>query len=140
MIPGRCDFCGHTLMVWDLQEVELHASSPHRIARICDECRLKGSHLPGPTQVQPKSDPLWFAFDKGVRAAEDAQTAEDAAFSGPEDGSEERYARRRRKVPWASHTLWWVVHNCVAHPLIGVAPVGPLFRFHDWTSRRMHGR
>jgi hypothetical protein len=60
-------------------------------------------------------------------------------FDRPENGSGERYTERRKGRPWASHTLWWVIHNVVAHPLIGLLPFRPLFRFHDWTSERMHG-
>lgn len=61
------------------------------------------------------------------------------AFSHPEDGSEKRYEERRGQRPWLSHTFWWLVHNCVAHPLIGFIPIKRTFQFHDWTSRRMHG-
>jgi hypothetical protein len=46
---------------------------------------------------------------------------------------------RRETRPWVAHTAWWLVHNCIAHPLIGVFPRRPAFRFHDWTSRKMHG-
>lgn len=63
-------------------------------------------------------------------------------FDRDEDGSEDRYYER--KARWASarasvwiHFGWWLVHNLVAHPLIGVAPVSPTFRFHDWTSHKM---
>lgn len=49
-----------------------------------------------------------------------------------EDGSQDRYdARPRRRV-------WWLVHNCVAHPLIGILPFSMFFRFHDWTSRKIN--
>lgn len=65
---------------------------------------------------------------------------DDGPFSRPEDGSGERYVERRSSVPWATHTLWWVVHNAIAHPLIAFLPIGPAFTFHDWTSRKMHGR
>lgn len=34
--------------------------------------------------------------------------------------------------------FWWLVHNLVAHVLIGLLPFGPAFRFHDWTAERMH--
>ena len=60
-----------------------------------------------------------------------------------EDGSEERfrarlvahdgtYGSRRR------HHVWWFVHNCIAHPLIGVCPIRLFFRFHDYTARRIN--
>ena len=60
-------------------------------------------------------------------------------FIKPEDGSEERYKKRQLDVPWAKHQFWWFIHNNVAHPLIGVLPFRVFFRFHDYTSRRMHG-
>lgn len=61
-------------------------------------------------------------------------------FTRPEDGSQDRYVERHKTVPWAKHTVWWVIHNAMAHPLIAVLPVRFTFRFHDWTSRKMHGR
>jgi hypothetical protein len=70
----------------------------------------------------------------GQRAQKDI-----VGFDKPEDGSEDRYAERRKQVPWLSHTIWWFVHNAIAHPLIAVLPIRPLFRFHDWTSHKMHG-
>lgn len=60
-------------------------------------------------------------------------------FNDTEEGSQERYQRRQKIVPWSKHTVWWFVHNCIAHPLIGILPVRTAFRFHDWTSLRMHG-
>lgn len=63
-----------------------------------------------------------------------------AGFTEPEDGSQKRYVDRRKKQPWLAHTAWWIVHNAIAHPLIAVAPWQPFFQFHDWTSRKMHGR
>ncbi len=66
-------------------------------------------------------------------------------FDKPEDGSAERFAARKplfeaafERLPHARYYLWWLVHNCVSHPLIGVAPIRRFFAFHDWTSRRMH--
>lgn len=64
-------------------------------------------------------------------------------FDAPEDGSEERFRERIRQfkvksMPLALHHAWWVVHNCVAHPLIGVAPIKPFFDFHDYTSRKIN--
>lgn len=65
---------------------------------------------------------------------------EEFGFKKPEDGSGQRYATRRATTPWARHTFWWILHNAVAHPLIAFVPVRVFFRFHDWTSRRMHGQ
>lgn len=38
------------------------------------------------------------------------------------------------------HHFWWFVHNCVSHPAIGVLPVKPTFRFHDWTSDKINSK
>jgi len=66
--------------------------------------------------------------------------AEPLGFTGPEDGSEARYDKRKAEHPWFKHTAWWFVHNCVAHVLIGILPLKLFFDFHDWTSRKMHGK
>jgi hypothetical protein len=65
---------------------------------------------------------------------------EQYGFTKPEDGSENRYDERRERVSPARHAFWWWVHNCIAHPLIGVVPRRFAFEFHDWTSRKLHGR
>jgi hypothetical protein len=36
------------------------------------------------------------------------------------------------------HHFWWLVHNCVAHPMIGVMPVRHTFAFHDYTSKKIN--
>lgn len=36
------------------------------------------------------------------------------------------------------HHFWWFVHNCVAHPLIGLVPVKQAFEFHDYTSKKIN--
>ena len=63
---------------------------------------------------------------------------------GDESGSEERFHERikvydARRTPRVSHHFWWFVHNCVAHPLIGMAPLKFAFDFHDWTSKKING-
>lgn len=61
-------------------------------------------------------------------------------FSKPEDGSEQRYDERvaNNSDNRIKHHGWWVVHNCVAHPFIGLAPSKWAFDFHDWTSRQLN--
>lgn len=64
-------------------------------------------------------------------------------FNGPEDGSADRYEARLARFdaadePRRRHHFWWLVHNCVAHPLIGLVPVKAFFDFHDWTARRIN--
>ena len=85
---------------------------------------------------RPRAPEPEVAAAAGPEAAE----PEVVGFDRPEDGSEARYHRRRAARPWSAHTFWWVVHNAVAHPLIAVLPRTRFFRFHDWTSRKMHGR
>ncbi len=63
-------------------------------------------------------------------------------FTKPEDGSRVRFYDRRGQWSWeklsvTKYYFWWVIHNCVAHPLIGIIPVKKMFKFHDWTSHRM---
>ncbi len=49
--------------------------------------------------------------------------------------------KRKRPVGFAlaRHHAWWLVHNLVSHPMIGILPVKATFRFHDWTSYRLNG-
>jgi hypothetical protein len=92
-------------------------------------------------------DAIWQAARAGIKTEHVVKVLKDhrdgkkeiLGFDGPEDGSEERYDERKKEVPWATHTFWWVIHNCVAHVLIGVLPFRASFDLHDWTSRKMHG-
>ena len=52
----------------------------------------------------------------------------------------EIHKRRGTILPRTTHALWWFVHNAVAHPLIGVAPIEPFFKFHDYTSDKINGK
>lgn len=87
-------------------------------------------------------------------------------FEEVENGSEERFHKRQRvwqgfepfdpdmvsaapnpktftinpkELPRVKHYIWWLIHNCVAHPAIGLVPVKVAFDFHDWTSRKLNG-
>ena len=104
------------------------------------ECALPSSESREPTQRVPLTvveDPLQEEF----------------GFTKPEDGSERRFVFNAVKqgqsmpwqdqkvtVPWVKFRFWWLVHNAVAHPLIAVAPRRRFFEFHDYTSRKMHGK
>jgi hypothetical protein len=62
-----------------------------------------------------------------------------------EAGSHGRYRARRDRfhadggpLPELRHLAWWLLHNCVAHPAIGIAPSSRTFAFHDWTSRKLN--
>lgn len=79
-------------------------------------------------------------------------------FDKPENGSEKRYQERvevweektAKQNPFpqwkwykshhakVKHWGWWFVHNCLAHPLIGLCPLHFAFEFHDYTSRKLN--
>lgn len=70
----------------------------------------------------------------------DLPVVKDSPFA--EDGSQLRFHERKaifveKEMPPAKHDFWWIIHNCVAHPLIGVFPTKVMFDLHDWTSRRI---
>ncbi len=61
-----------------------------------------------------------------------------------ETGSEERFEKRvevfkQEEEPIYKHHVWWLIHNCIAHPLIGIVPCKATFDFHDWTSIKING-
>lgn len=66
-------------------------------------------------------------------------------FDRPEDGSflreQERVKQfKKKEISLRIHYTWWVIHNCVAHPLIGLLPWFEwTFDFHDYTSRKING-
>lgn len=102
------------------------------------------------------------AIQEAVKAFAESQAQAEAAkhplqrdfgFDKPEDGSERRFVfdavkhgqsmpwqDQKVTVPWAKFRFWWLVHNAVAHPLIAIAPRRTFFQFHDYTSRKMHGK
>ena len=62
----------------------------------------------------------------------------DYGEGGPLDrGSRGRFEERREKLPFPKLAFWWLVHNNIAHPLIGFLPFQPLFDFHDWTAKKI---
>lgn len=70
---------------------------------------------------------------------------ENSFGSSNEDGSEDRFKKRiatfmQEEKPVYKHHVWWVIHNCVAHPLIGFIPCKTTFDFHDWTSTKINGK
>lgn len=63
-------------------------------------------------------------------------------FDKPEDGSHERFGQRlnqfrKKGINLAVHHAWWIIHNAVAHPLIGFLPIKSTFKFHDFTSNKI---
>jgi len=60
-------------------------------------------------------------------------------------GSQGRFKRRIEKFvlagksfPVLQHYMWWLIHNWLAHFMIGLLPLKPFFQFHDWTSRKLN--
>ncbi len=57
--------------------------------------------------------------------------------------SQERYWARIKRFkllgrPVKEHHLWWLIHNCVAHPMVGLVPKGYAVRFHDYSSDKLN--
>lgn len=93
----------------------------------------------------PDFGPVKKAVEEAKKSAGEmvsafAALAAEHGFTDAEDGSEDRYHKRKARLTSARHVFWWLVHNNVAHPLIGLVPRRFAFKFHDWTSRKLHGR
>ncbi len=131
MVPVTCNVCQRRVMMWDARPVFAyeydHKAMQHKVlsANVCDACLPDDRY-----RLEPITKP-----HHGLTEVEEPEP-----FSQTEEGSQERFDKRKSEVPWLKHTLWWLVHNCVAHPLIGILPFTPFFKFHDWTSVKMHGR
>lgn len=70
---------------------------------------------------------------------------EDDYQNSDETGAEERFENRvavfkKEDKPVYKHHFWWFVHNCLAHPAIGIYPCKNTFDFHDWTSKKINGK
>jgi len=62
-------------------------------------------------------------------------------------GSEARYYRRQGWwktdhpfLPLVRHHWWWLLHNCVSHPILGLWPSRWTVWFHDWTAMYLNCR
>lgn len=62
-------------------------------------------------------------------------------------GAKERYYFRQAKwtqacklFPKIRHHSWWLLHNCLSHPLLGIYPAEETIWFHDWTSKHLNLR
>lgn len=70
---------------------------------------------------------------------------EDGFLSSDEKGAADRFVKRvavfkQEDKPVYKHHFWWFVHNCIAHPMIGLLPNKTTFDFHDWTSKKINGK
>lgn len=57
--------------------------------------------------------------------------------------SEDRYYDRiydhlYHKKSVMEHQKWWLIHNVIAHPLLGLFPGEMTVRFHDYTSDKLN--
>lgn len=50
----------------------------------------------------------------------------------------EKFRKKKRFFPVLQHYFWWFVHNNITHFLIGIIPIKPFFKFHDWTSVKLN--
>lgn len=126
----KCFVCGEEAIVWDLEKIG--GGWRHRRGE-CPSTTPTVRLRRMPTHEESAAD----AVDSASYAKVDP--AEIQGFDRPEHGSARRFDERKSRLPWLAHRFWWLVHNAVAHPLIAVMPIRPLFRFHDWTSKKMHG-
>jgi hypothetical protein len=51
-----------------------------------------------------------------------------------------KWEKATRVLPRLRHDAWWVLHNVVSHPVLGVWPSATSVWFHDWTSQRLNRR
>lgn len=53
---------------------------------------------------------------------------------------QERWVKAKRSLPRTRHYMWWLLHNCVSHPVLGFVPSKGTVWFHDWTSMHLNLR
>lgn len=96
----------------------------------------------------PEMDEVFdkLAQDEGYENLDDMVKKQSEEFpSSDETGAEQRFEGRvavfqKENKPVYKHHFWWFVHNCIAHPMIGVWPSKKSFDFHDWTSKKINGK
>lgn len=151
----KCKVCGESVIIFDLTadgvcDDNCFASYDKHVGI---RVHTPGTHPMETQQLLDKALALCKTFGTAREAGEILRgqnrrelldhvptLAEQFGFTQPEDGSENRYDERRDQQPAARHAFWWWLHNCVAHPLIGLVPRRFAFEFHDWTSRKLHGK
>lgn len=50
----------------------------------------------------------------------------------------EKFRAAGAKFPRLQHFAWWLLHNLVAHGLLGLFPCRWTFAFHDWSSVKLN--
>lgn len=132
----KCEICSGQEIIWDMTKTStgyVHARCPTGSSADITPLRHRKT-----THDESAADAVETAT--AIEARRKSAPFEVVGFDQPEEGSKDRYDKRRAEQPWAKHRFWWLVHNTVSHPLIGLVPWRPMFRFHDWTSKKMHGR
>ena len=66
------------------------------------------------------------------------EEADELGSEGRYPARQEKFVDKNKKAPYAQHRAWWMIHNCVAHLMIGVWPCHTTFKFHDWTSQKLN--
>jgi len=60
-----------------------------------------------------------------------------ASYKMRKQGFVERFGMVRGLV---AHQVWWILHNCLVHPLAGLLPFKPMFALHNFTVKLATGR
>jgi hypothetical protein len=51
-----------------------------------------------------------------------------------------RWMQEHRVAPRVRHHGWWLLHNCVSHPILAFRTGPGAVWFHDWTSQHLNHR
>jgi len=127
-----CEVCGGVVIIFDLTKTP----TGYRCMEDCGA--IPFADPPRETEEEEdERDPLQkeFGFDKPEDGSERR-----FVFSAVKNGQAMPWQDQKVTVPWVKFRFWWLVHNAVAHPLIALAPRRRFFEFHDYTSRKMHGK
>jgi hypothetical protein len=63
---------------------------------------------------------------------------EESTSASRYDHRRRRWARRHRLLPGVRHHAWWLLHNCISHPWLGIVPSPRAIWFHDFTSQHLN--
>lgn len=88
---------------------------------------------------------MFWKYDEEENKVVEREKESDEYGSSDETGAEDRFEKRKEvfrqeSKPLYRHHVWWLIHNCIAHPMIGIAPSKFTFDFHDWTSKKINGK
>lgn len=82
-----------------------------------------------------------IGLEAGMAAQQQATTGKPKPRETVDEGAMGRYLARiqkfvtdKRPHPRLRHHALWVLHNCVAHPILGLTASDPAIEFHELTS------